>query len=153
MPTGVYQHKKGYKRKLFSKKWKKRLSKGNKKRYIKYPYLKKQIAEKLVGKKKFTNSKKGRIKIIKKEDTKMDIKKFLYGTKTKRIIMRFIEIFAISGLISVLNSPELSSLLPPVYIGFIAMAVKALRGLSDKVEFENTHVEVPDIEDIKNETR
>jgi len=94
---------------------------------------------------------KGQIKIIKRRTKKMRIKKLLYNSRNKRIAMRFIEIFIVAGLIAILDSPELSSLLPPVYIAILAAVVKAMRETSDKVEFQNTHTEVPNLKDIKTE--
>jgi len=55
----------------------------------------------------------------------------LYNTATKRIAMRFVEIFVISGAVGLLESPELASLLPPILIGVVAAVLKAIREWQD----------------------
>lgn len=91
----------------------------------------------------------GRIKIIKRRTKKMKIKKLLYSSRRRRVIMRFCEIFIVAGLIAMLDSPELVGLLPPVYIAILAASVKALRETFDKIKFDVEHTEVPNLEDIK----
>lgn len=62
----------------------------------------------------------------------MEIKKALYGSSPKRIAMRLLEIFVISGLIFVLESSEFQALLPALYVGILAAVVKALREYLNK---------------------
>lgn len=55
----------------------------------------------------------------------------LYNTATKRIAMRFVEIFIISGVIGLLESQELTALIPPIFIGVVATVLKAIREWQD----------------------
>ena len=55
------------------------------------------------------------------------MKEFLYNSELKRVIMRFVEIFVLAGAIALTESPELSSLVPAVYVGILAAAAKVLR--------------------------
>jgi len=56
----------------------------------------------------------------------------IYNTATKRVLMRFLEIFLISGAIGLLESPDLINLVPPILIGSIAAIIKLLREWKDK---------------------
>lgn len=55
----------------------------------------------------------------------------IYDTATKRIVMRFVEIFVISGMVGLLNSSELTALIPPIFIGVVAAVLKAIREWQD----------------------
>lgn len=55
------------------------------------------------------------------------MKDFLYGSELKRVVMRFVEIFVLAGAIALAESPELSSLVPAVYVGILAATAKVLR--------------------------
>lgn len=57
----------------------------------------------------------------------MNIKEALYGSNFKRVIMRFLEIFVLAGAIALTESPELSSLVPAIYVGILASVAKVLR--------------------------
>jgi uncharacterized membrane protein len=62
-------------------------------------------------------------------------KEFFYGSAVKRTIMRFLEIFIISGIIGLLSSPDVQVLLPAGAIGIVATILKGLREYQDnKVE-------------------
>jgi len=56
----------------------------------------------------------------------------IYNTATKRIAMRFIEIFVVAGVIGLLSSQEFQVLLPAGVIGIIAAVLKALREWRDE---------------------
>jgi len=51
----------------------------------------------------------------------------IYNTATKRIAMRFVEIFVVAGTIGLLSSQEFQALLPAVVVGIVAAVLKALR--------------------------
>ena len=55
------------------------------------------------------------------------MKNFFYGTATRRQMMRFIEIFVITGALGLINSPEIQSLVPAGLAGLIATGLKMLR--------------------------
>jgi hypothetical protein len=55
----------------------------------------------------------------------------IYNTTAKRIAMRFVEIFIISGAVGLLESTELASLIPPIFIGVVAAVLKAIREWQD----------------------
>lgn len=113
-----------------------------------------EITKQLSKAKLWSLYEKGRVKIIKRRKKKMlKIKKLLYNSHKKRIAMRFVEIFIVAGLITMLKSPELSSLLPPVYIAILAAIVKAMREISDRTKFEGEHTEIPNLEDIKEDVK
>jgi hypothetical protein len=62
-------------------------------------------------------------------------KEFFYGSAVKRTIMRFLEIFIISGGVGLLSSPEFQVLFSAGIIGIIEAVLKALREYqSSKVE-------------------
>jgi len=61
------------------------------------------------------------------------IKKFLYGTSTKRTIMRFVEIFVLAGLSGLAYSVEVEKTLGSALGAAMAAAiVKFARELTDK---------------------
>ncbi len=55
----------------------------------------------------------------------------IYNTATKRIVMRFVEIFVVTGVIGLLSSQEFQSLLPAAVVGIVAAVLKALREWRD----------------------
>ena len=55
----------------------------------------------------------------------------IYNTATKRIVMRFVEIFVVTGVIGLLSSQEFQALLPAAVVGIVAAVLKALREWQD----------------------
>lgn len=55
----------------------------------------------------------------------------IYNTATKRIVMRFVEIFVVAGIIGLLSSQEFQVLLPAGVIGIVAAILKAIREWQD----------------------
>lgn len=51
----------------------------------------------------------------------------IYNTAIKRIAMRFVEIFVVTGVIGLLSSQEFQVLLPAAVVGIVAAVLKALR--------------------------
>ena len=66
----------------------------------------------------------------------------LYNTATKRVLMRLVEIFCVSGVIGVLSSDTFLALIPAAFIGIVAAILKALREYKDnKSQQEETNTE------------
>jgi len=59
------------------------------------------------------------------------LKNFFYGSPTKRVMTRFIEIGILSLIAGILASPELKVLLPLSFIPIIAAILKAIREYLD----------------------
>ncbi len=56
----------------------------------------------------------------------------IYKTIPRRIIMRFVEIFVVSGAVGVLETGLEKTLIPALWVGAISALVKALRELLKK---------------------
>ena len=61
----------------------------------------------------------------------MEIKKTLYGSPTRRTIMRVVEIFLISGIIGVIDSGAWQALVPAGMVGIVAGILKWVREYLD----------------------
>jgi len=63
----------------------------------------------------------------------MKIRKFLYDSEVKRVLMRFVEIFLLAGLSALVNSMEVEQALQlALPVGFVAALLKVLRDSTNK---------------------
>ena len=59
------------------------------------------------------------------------MRNFFYGTETRRLLMRFIEIFLVSGILAVVNSVEFTNVIGIAFgSGLVASILKFVRELT-----------------------